>query len=256
MCLIALAWQIAEQPLVLLGNRDEFHARPTRDAQFWNEEGWPQLLAGKDLEAGGSWLGVTRQGRFAALTNIRMPGAPVGLRSRGELVAGFLTSTESPQQYLDGLVAHCKEFGAFNLLVGDIRQLCYLNSQEALPRQLQPGYYGLSNAALDSPWPKLTALRTGLQRTALTETEALMALLADPRRYPDEQLPTTGVSLYWERALSAAFIVGDAYGTRASSLLQFTDDGRVAFVERRFGPGAVELGESRYEFALEANQRA
>ncbi|SDR72016.1 Uncharacterized conserved protein, contains NRDE domain [Halopseudomonas xinjiangensis] len=256
MCLIALAWQVSEQPLVLLGNRDEFHARPTREAQFWADEGWPDLLAGKDLEAGGSWLGVTRSGRFAALTNIRTPGAPVGLRSRGELVAGFLTSTLSPRHYLDGIEAHCKEFGGFNLLVGDIEQLCYLNSHEALPRELRPGYYGLSNAALDAPWPKLTALRTGLQRATLTETEALMALLADPRQYPDEQLPKTGVSLDWERALSAAFIVGEAYGTRASSVLRITADERVELVERRFGPGAVELGESRYEFALEADQRA
>lgn len=252
MCLIAFAWQQAGHPLLLLGNRDEFHARPTRPAAFWDEDGHPDLLAGKDLEAGGTWLGVTRSGRFAALTNIRAPGMSVGTRSRGELVAGFLETTTSPRNYLDWLAPRCTEYGGFNLLVGDRDQLCYINSREAQPQDLAPGFYGLSNASLNASWPKLDTLRTRLEQTAQGAPDELLALLADPHQYADDLLPRTGVSLEWERALSAAFIIGEAYGTRASSLLRMTADGRVEFIERSFGPDAEPLGELRYAFKLQS----
>lgn len=251
MCLIALAWQVAGQPLLLLGNRDEFHRRPTRQAQFWTSEGWPDLLAGQDQEAGGTWLGVTRTGRFAALTNIRSPGVHTGLRSRGELVTGFLTSSASPQGYLEELRSHCHAFGGFNLLVGTKSELWHLNSAEARPSSLSPGYYGLSNASLNTPWPKLLALRSRLQEAAEDEANTLLELLADPRTYPDSELPQTGVGQEWERALSAAFIVGDDYGTRASTLLRISAEGSVHFHERRFGPKGKAMGESRFEFELE-----
>ncbi|UAW98873.1 NRDE family protein [Halopseudomonas nanhaiensis] len=252
MCLIAFAWQQAGHRLLLLGNRDEFHARPTRPAAFWDEDGHPDLLAGQDLQARGTWLGVTRSGRFAALTNVRASGMAVGTRSRGELVAGFLASSVSPQAYLEELAPRCTEYGAFNLLVGDRDLLCYLNSREAIPSALAPGYYGLSNASLDTAWPKLVALRSGLQEAEQGSAEQLIALLADPQQYPDEQLPRTGVSQEWERALSAAFIIGETYGTRASSLLRITEDERIEFVERSFGPNATPLGEVRYEFQTES----
>lgn len=251
MCLIAFAWRQAGQRLLLLGNRDEFHARPTRPASFWNAEGHSEILAGKDLEAGGTWLGVTLDGRFAALTNIRAPGALPAARSRGELVAGFLASCETPEAYLARLASHSAEYAGFNLLVGDRQQLWYLNSQQGLPRELAPGYYGLSNAALDTPWPKLATLRSRLQQASTRPADELISLLGDARQYPDEQLPSTGVTQEWERALSAAFIVGDVYGTRASSVLRITDDDHVEFSERSFGPSAVCSGEKRYEFALQ-----
>lgn len=246
MCLIAFAWQLSGRPLLLLGNRDEFHARPTRPATFWNEEGHPELLAGKDLEAGGTWLGVTRSGRFAALTNIRSPGARRGPRSRGSLVLDYLTGRSAPEDYLNALVDDLAGYAGFNLLVGNMQQLWYLNSDEARPRALTPGLYGLSNAALNSPWPKLQALRQGLDQhlDSESDSDALLGLLRDSREYPDEQLPDSGVGLEWERRLSATFIRGEDYGTRASSLLAIDADGSITFVERNFGPNGQELGES------------
>ena len=246
MCLIAFAWQMSGRPLLLLGNRDEFHPRATRPAGFWNEEGHPQLLAGKDLEAGGTWLGVTRSGRFAALTNIRSPAARRGPRSRGDLVRDYLTGRLSPEAYLTDITQNLGDYAGFNLLVGTMQELWFLNSDEAQPRPLEPGVYGLSNASLNDPWPKLQALCRGLEERLDSDCDSdeLLELLKDSREYPDDQLPDSGVGLEWERRLSAAFILGEDYGTRASSLLAIDADGSITFVEQGFGPNGQELGES------------
>ena len=246
MCLIAFAWQMSGRPLLLLGNRDEFHPRPTRAATFWNEEGHPQLLAGKDLQSGGTWLGVTRSGRFAALTNIRSPEAKQGPRSRGKLVLDYLSSKMPPADYMNSLTDELDEYAGFNLLTGTMQQLWYLNSQEGQPKELAPGVYGLSNADLNSPWPKLQALCSNLTEHLDTDSDsdALLELLKDSREYPDDQLPDSGVSPEWERLLSAAFILGEDYGTRASTLLGIDADGSITFVEQNFGPNGKELGES------------
>ena len=246
MCLIAFAWQMSGRPLLLLGNRDEFHPRPTRAASFWNEEGHPQLLAGKDLEAGGTWLGVTRSGRFAALTNIRSPEARQGPRSRGKLVLDYLTGKMSPGDYLNSLTDELGEYAGFNLLAGTMQQLWYLNSQEGQPKELAPGVYGLSNAELNSPWPKLQTLCSNLTQHLDTDSDSdtLLELLKDSREYPDDQLPDSGVSPEWERRLSATFILGEDYGTRACTLLGIDADGSITFVEQVFGPNGRELGES------------
>lgn len=246
MCLIAFAWQMSGRPLLLLGNRDEFHPRPTRPASFWNEEGQPDLLAGKDLDAGGTWLGVTRSGRFAALTNIRSPQAQRGPRSRGKLVLDYLTGRMSPEAYMCSLSDSLGEYAGFNLLAGTMQQLWFLNSDEAQARELTPGVYGLSNASLNSPWPKLQALCNGLEQQLDTDSDSdtLLNLLKDSREYPEEQLPDSGVSPEWERRLSAAFILGEEYGTRACSLLGIDADGSITFVEQSFGPNGQELGES------------
>lgn len=246
MCLIAFAWQMSGRPLLLLGNRDEFHPRPTRAATYWNEEGQPQLLAGKDLQAGGTWLGVTRSGRFAALTNIRSPEAKQGPRSRGKLVLDYLTGKMSPADYMNSLTGELDEYAGFNLLAGSMQQLWYLNSQEGQPRELAPGVYGLSNASLNSPWPKLQALCSNLTQHLDTDSDSdtLLELLKDSREYPDDQLPDSGVSPEWERLLSATFILGEDYGTRACTLLGMDADGSITFVEQNFGPNGQELGES------------
>ena len=246
MCLIAFAWQMSGRPLLLLGNRDEFHPRPTRAATYWNEEGQPQLLAGKDLQAGGTWLGVTRSGRFAALTNIRSPEAKQGPRSRGKLVLDYLTGKMSPADYMNSLTGELDEYAGFNLLAGSMQQLWYLNSQEGQPRELAPGVYGLSNASLNSPWPKLQALCSNLTQHLDTDSDSdtLLELLKDSREYPDDQLPDSGVSPEWERLLSATFILGEDYGTRACTLLGIDADGSITFVEQNFGPNGQELGES------------
>lgn len=247
MCLIAFAWQLSGRPLVLLGNRDEFHPRPTRAATFWNEEGHPELLAGKDLQGGGTWLGVTRSGRFAALTNIRSPQAGPGPRSRGSLVLDYLTGSMPPADYLRSLAGDLDDYAGFNLLVGTPEQLWHLNSQEGVASPLAPGIYGLSNASLNSPWPKLESLRQGLEANIDGDGDSLLALLSDTREYPDEQLPDSGVSLEWERRLSATFILGADYGTRASSLLTIEADGGITFVERSFGPAGADLGEAGWQ---------
>lgn len=246
MCLIAFAWQMSGRPLLLLGNRDEFHPRPTRAAGFWNEEGQPQLLAGKDLEAGGTWLGVTRSGRFAALTNIRSPEARKGPRTRGTLALDYLTGRMRPGEYLTSLVDDLDGYAGFNLVVGTMQELWYLNSQKGQPTPLGPGVYGLSNAELNSPWPKLQALCKGLEQHLDTDSDSdvLLELLKDSSEYPDEQLPDSGVGLEWERLLSATFILGEDYGTRASTLLAIDADGSITFVEQGFGPNGKELGES------------
>ncbi|GAA6131179.1 NRDE family protein [Halopseudomonas sabulinigri] len=248
MCLIALAWQMAEQyPLTLIGNRDEFHQRPARPAQPWAAEGMPYLLAGKDLEAGGTWLGVTRNGRFAALTNIRTPGAMRGPLSRGKLVLDYLDSALSPERYLAPLSAEASDYAGFNLLVGDREQLWYLNSLEGRPRRLPAGVYGLSNAALDTPWPKLSALRDRLAAQHEAGADRLLSLLHDDQIYADALLPNTGVNRDLERMLSAAFIRGNQdYGTRACSLLRLHAAGEVELIEQRFGPQGEPQGESRW----------
>ncbi|MEH6564022.1 MAG: NRDE family protein [Halopseudomonas sp.] len=251
MCLIALAWQVAEEyPLTLIGNRDEFHRRPARPAQPWNDEQLPELLAGKDLEAGGTWLGVTRTGRFAALTNIRTPGAMRGPLSRGKLVLDYLQSDSAPQDYLAPLSAQAGEYAGFNLLVGDRRELWFLNSLEGKPHQLPPGVYGLSNAALDTPWPKLTRLRDQLAAQPAASAEQLLTLLHDDHIYPDELLPHTGINPDMEKMLSAAFIRGNQdYGTRACSLLRLHANHDVELIEERFGPLGEAEGESRWRLA-------
>lgn len=246
MCLMAFAWQQGEQLLTLIGNRDEFHARPTREATLWIDEGHPQLLAGKDLEAGGTWLGVTRGGRFAALTNIRAPGAPAGQRSRGALAFDYLVGDMDAPGYLQTLTKQINNYAGFNLLVGDRDQLWHLNSQQGEARQLAPGIYGLSNASLGSPWPKVTTLSEALAQNPDADAPSLMALLADRKIYPDDQLPKTGVSLEWERMLSATFILGQEYGTRASSLLRMSREGAIEFIEKRFGPNGVDAGETSW----------
>ncbi|WP_028239222.1 NRDE family protein [Stutzerimonas azotifigens] len=247
MCLIVFAWRPGQpHPLIVAANRDEFHARPTLPLCEWEDA--PGVLAGRDLQAGGTWMGLGPNGRFAALTNIRAPGRPVGARSRGELVGRYLRGDLSPAAYLAEVVERLPAYSGFNLLVGDAGALWYLNSQEARPRALAPGLYGLSNDALDSPWPKLLNAREVLCGCLDSpSTEALLELLQDPREAPDEHLPDTGVALDWERRLSSIFIVGEEYGTRSSTALIMHADGGFELVERRFGPNGQPRGETRLQ---------
>jgi uncharacterized protein with NRDE domain len=246
---MAFAWQLGDHPLTLLGNRDEFHARATRDAHFWVDDDLPDLLAGKDLDAGGTWLGVTRDRRFAALTNIRAPGAAVAPRSRGRLALDYLAGTTTPKDYLELLASEADQYGGFNLLVGDANQLWYFNSKDQQAEQVGPGVYGLSNGNLSSCWPKQQRLRDGLAADPDGDSAVLLELLADTHTYPDCELPQTGIKLELERLLSAAFIIGEQYGTRASTLLKLGNNGDFTFVERRYGPMGVLTGESSWQMA-------
>ena len=234
MCLIVFAWRPEHAvPLIVAANRDEFYDRPSLPLGHWQDA--PYVVGGIDLQGGGTWTAVTENGRFAALTNIRDPSAPTGTRSRGELPAQFLRGDLSPEAYLNEVSGFIEHYSGFNLLVGDRDALWYLNSCEATPRQLSPGVYGLSNAALDSPWPKLRRARAALHGCLDTAScEALLELLSDPHTAEDEELPETGVSRELERLLSSVFITSDDYGTRASTVIIRHANGAAEMVERSF----------------------
>lgn len=233
MCLIVVGWRVhADYPLVIAANRDEFHARPSAAAGFWPGE--PDILGGRDLEAGGTWLGATRSGHFAAVTNVREPSQPSGRRSRGALTAEFLRSASSPADYAANLVLD--DYAGFNLLLADNDSLLYLSNRDAEPRPLAPGIYGVSNHRLDTPWPKLLKTRQHFAAALghLPDPDACFELLADRAIEPDESLPATGVPLPWERLLSAVFVQSADYGTRASSVLLRGKDGSITMFEKNF----------------------
>ncbi|MBK4999266.1 hypothetical protein IAE37_001542 [Pseudomonas sp. S31] len=247
MCLIVFAWRPGHAlPLIVAANRDEFYARPTQALGAWEDA--PGVHAGRDLEAGGTWLGIGPQGRFAALTNIRDPGQPLGPRSRGELVAAYLQGELGVEAYLDHVAGRSSQYSGFNLLVGDTHQLGYLNAREPVPRLLEPGVYGLSNAGLDTPWPKLVKARRGLEGLLESaDPQQLLGLLADGETAAEADLPETGVGLATEKLLSSVFIASQNYGTRASTVLIVDDQGRRRLVERSFGPFGGHLGEVALE---------
>ena len=242
MCLILVAWQVhPDYPLVVAANRDEFHARPAAPAARWTEAG--HVLAGRDLEAGGTWLGVTENGRFAAVTNVREPGAPKGAVSRGHLTRDFLMGAMPPGDFAASLSDTA--YSGFNLLVADAETLCYRSNRDGSARELPPGIYGVSNHLLDTPWPKLATAkaRFSVALASLPERESFFDLLADDEIVPDECLPATGVPLEWERRLSAVFVRSPGYGTRASTLLLRRADGSGILIERSFGTEADVAGE-------------
>lgn len=219
----------AEYPLILAANRDEFYERPTQAASFWTDE--PDIYAGRDLQGGGTWLGVTRGGRFAAVTNYRDPTAPAGTRSRGELVAAFLRTGDPPQEYLDALVRRAGDFSGFNLIVGEMnsasQQVGYYSNRGTAPLLLTPGIYGLSNHLLDTPWPKVTAGKNALRSLLAApsfDRERIFDILADRTLAADGDLPSTGVSFEVEKAISAIFIDRPGYGTRCSTVLTFDNE--------------------------------
>lgn len=224
MCLIVFNWQPgAALPLQLWANRDEFLARPAAATAFWPEA--PQVLAGRDLTAGGTWLGVTRQGRVAALTNYRDPRLPTGLRSRGALAADFLAGDESAADAARRIHAEAVDYGGFNLLLSDGRELWITGHGDQAAQQVAPGWHGLSNARLDTPWPKLRQLLARAQtQAAVDDPEAQLALLGDITPAPDAELPDTGVGLDMERLLSSVCIRTPVYGTRNSTWLRVGRD--------------------------------
>ena len=235
MCLIVFAWKLLPTcPLIMAANRDEFFNRPTKAADWWDD--CPDVYAGRDLQEGGTWLGINRQGRFAALTNIRN-GQPrrSDLRSRGELVASYLDSEQSAEDYLAKVQQTADYYNGFNLLIGDGEHVFWFsneNGSEAL--QLQPGIYGLSNGSLDTPWPKV--VRAKAQFSSLlcqsAPDDAYFDMLSDTTHASDNRLPDTGVSLEWERLLSPICIESPDYGTRASTLLKVHGAGSAELHER------------------------
>jgi uncharacterized protein with NRDE domain len=247
MCLIAVRWRLGRTHLLLASNRDEFHARPTDPAGWWQPAGAARpVFGGRDRQSGGGWLACTAGGRMAAVTNVRRmvppdPRAP----SRGALVAGFCTTDDPAETFAAKLAAEAMRYAGFNLLLCDGESLWYLSNQDGFQaRPLDPGLYALSNASLDTPWPKSERLRAAMA-SALPPYETLFDALADDRPAPDEALPDTGVGLEMERMLSPPFIRGLRYGTRASTLVAIRQDGRIEFEERRFGAGGSAAGTTR-----------
>ena len=243
MCLIVVGWRVhPDYPLVVAANRDEFYARPTAIAAPWPDA--PQIIGGIDLEAGGTWLGITESGRFAAVTNVREPNMAKAASSRGALTRDFLLADLPAGDYAAQIEGN--HYAGFNLLLSDGESLLYCSNRDGEPRALPPGIYGLSNHLLDSPWPKLVQARqrftAALQH--LPEEAAFFELLADQTIVADDKLPQTGVPLEWERLLSAVFVKSENYGTRASTLLWQGSDGTLKLHEQSFGPNGQALQSS------------
>jgi uncharacterized protein with NRDE domain len=253
MCIILVAWRAhPAYPLVVAANRDEFYSRPTAAARFWTDD--RRVLAGRDLEGGGTWLGVTRSGRFACLTNYRDPGSQRdNANSRGHLVADFLTSRMGAETYMKNAAATAGEFNGYNLLVGDGDSLTWFSNVTGEGKLLPPGIYGVSNDLLDTPWPKVAAAKSALSSAlaALPQDGKLFELLRDDTIHPDEALPRTGVSMEWERLLSAAFVRASGYGTRNSTLVTVDASGMILFDEQSWLEGGSPGPRRRFRFRLE-----
>jgi uncharacterized protein with NRDE domain len=249
MCLLVFALRTHPRlPLIVAGNRDEFHTRPTQAARWWPDR--PDIVGGRDLQAGGTWLAVHRSGRFAAVTNHRdAHRESTGLRSRGHLITGFLDDGGDVMSYIESIDGTA--YAGFNLLVADGRSAGYLSNRGGGLCELQPGVYGLSNATLDEPWTKVTRTRSRLadliDKDDVNES-SLMRLLGDREKASADEVETNGLSFSMAHALTAPFIVHPEYGTRCSTVMTIDDAGRVRFLERRFQPDGRQSGESRYTF--------
>lgn len=252
MCLISFAYQQhPKYSLILIANRDEFYQRPTASMAFWEDN--PQILAGKDLQAGGTWLGINvKNGTFSALTNIREGGTPqYAERSRGQLTEGFLQYSGSAEDYLTYLTTEYDEYNGFNLLLADQQGLYHTNNRQRMPQKLAAGSYGLSNATLNTPWPKTKQLTHALEgqiQYSEPSIEALLELLRDEQEAEDHQLPSTGVSYEWEKRLSACYIRSPEYGTRCSTVLMQRHNGETTLVEISYQQGKPDL---KKEFQLQ-----
>lgn len=245
MCLIAFAYQQhPKYPLIVIANRDEFYERPTEQAHWWEEK--PNILAGKDTRGGGTWMGVGRNGRFAALTNYREPqNIKKDAPTRGLLVTDYLEGEMPTEEYLAGIHEKGQAYNGFNLLTGGPEELWWYSNRGKEPKKLKPGIYGVSNALLDSPWPKLVSLKAKLAKLIEAEAfnhEIALGALVDKHIAPDQELPKTGVPIAWERKLSAMYIEMEKYGTRCSTVLTYDQKGLIRFTERSYVPdrGVVE----------------
>jgi uncharacterized protein with NRDE domain len=252
MCLILIGWRAqAEFPCVLAANRDELHDRPSAPAGWWPDRAG--ILAGRDLKEGGTWLGVTRRGEFAALTNFRDGGARRGdAPSRGALVAEILRAGRAVPDTLRHLDAVGPRYNPFNIIVSDGERLGVYESVRGEGRELGPGIYGLSNDVLDTPWPKVQNAKSGLAAALAdgSDDAAMLHFLRDDRQAADTDLPRTGVSLEWERLLSSAFVRAEDYGTRCSTVFRIDRCGRASFDEWSWDSSGAESGRQSHRFTI------
>jgi uncharacterized protein with NRDE domain len=243
-CLIAFQWQPDEAiPLIVAANRDEFYERPTAPLAWW--EGG-RILAGRDLKAGGTWLGVSADGRWAALTNYRDPTrSRMERTSRGQIPVRFLQGGDSALAFIYLIQKEGGRYNPFNLMLFDGKNLLGYESRHAAIIPFTAGIHAVSNGDFDAPWPKVEALKSGFG-AGQAEDDTLLALLGDARPFKDDRLPCTGVSLEWERALSPAFVRTPTYGTRAATILRLGRE-TVSLLEQRFSWEGLE-GRSVFRF--------
>jgi len=257
MCLILLA--VRKHPrykLILAANRDEYYDRPSEPPHFWEDA--PHVLAGRDLVAGGTWLGITTKGRIAAVTNYRDPASvKANAPSRGNLVRRFLAGDLDASSYLEALRPEKDRYNGFNLVLGDRDRLTWYSNRSDRVTPLQPGVYGLSNRLLDTPWPKVVRAKAMFEETIAhgkeIDLQSVFGLLKDQTQAPDESLPGTGVPLEWERILSPIFITSPTYGTRSSTLLLIDKDDHVTFADRTFNSRPEPVSTAKFEFELDQN---
>lgn len=256
MCILFIAVQKHPKfPLIIAANRDEFHPRPTLASHFWDDS--PHLLGGRDLTAGGTWMGVTRNGRISALTNIRNPSRNnEDAKTRGELVTQFLNKDISLDAYASILESSVDDYNGYNLLYGSLLPLkmSVFNNHTLRHQQLSTGYYGLSNASLDKPWPKIErgkqALADYCESHNEIDTRILFRLLGDNTQADDQDLPETGVPYEWEKQLSSIFIHGEGYGTRSSTVLTVDNNNHVEWIEHSFNANGDMIDEQTFGFDL------
>lgn len=254
MCILFTAYRShPDYPLIVAANRDEFYARPTKDAHFWEDE--RDVLAGRDLEQLGTWLGITKTGRFAALTNFRnLEEKRENKQSRGHIVKNFLTSETTPQEYLQNLQQERNDYPGFNVLVADQQSFYYYSNVENEIKEITAGVHGLSNHLLNTPWPKVERgkqqLRSLIENNKI-ESDALFQLLADKKQAPLKLLPNTGLSLEMEKQVSSIFIETNGYGTRCSTVLTIDKNGTVTFQEQSF----PSLREKHFQFNINKASR-
>lgn len=247
MCTILFSWKsTADYKLVLAANRDEFHQRGTLPAHWWEDH--PDILAGRDLKAGGTWMGINKNGRFAAITNYRKFPLETYETSRGDLVKDYLTSADHPSNFMDFLQEKGQQFDGFNLIFGDADELFYFSNRgPGMP--LQASVYGLSNHLLDTPWPKVSKGKDLFLQKLTSgnfDKEDLFSILVNKEKADDELLPDTGIGIEKERLLSSIFIESPDYGTRLSTVLTIDYRGKVSFHERSYVP----KGENFFDFNL------
>ena len=252
MCLMLFSYRSHPvYPLILAANRDEFYERPTAQASFLEE--FPDMLTGRDLKDGGTWLGITKTGRMAAITNFRdISNLKSDAPSRGGLVSEFLRGGENPGEYIQNIRQVFDGYNGFNLILGDRSGLFYVSNAGGVFHEISPGVHGLSNHLLDTPWPKVEQgkklLDSLISSTINPPLDEIFYILADTSRPDDGYLPDTGIGLEWERLLSSIFIQSEIYGTRSSSVIFVDRENNVTFTERTFvsGPGKYKTVEFRF----------
>jgi uncharacterized protein with NRDE domain len=250
MCVLAFAWNVHPRwRLLLVGNRDEVHARPSAPLQRWTDA--PDLIAGRDMEAGGTWMGV-RAGRACVVTNVRDPHAAKDRASRGWLVTDFLQGSDPAARHAAALEKIATRYRPFNLLLFDTDAARFVSNDPGVrTRTIADGVHGLSNGDLDAPWPKVRRVTTALRGwidAGVEDFAPLFAAFTDETPAPDATLPDTGVGIELERRLSPVFVRGEGYGTRATTLIALSRDGGGVIEEHRFGRSGVAQGQTALRF--------